>query len=171
MLTFLALGVCSALAHDPPGYARAFIGRVIGLPPEGVVVQGLDQSQLHPQPAPGVDHMCFMTGTALIKGLKTPYKVGDKIEIMVTEGDGTYLFADPTHPQQIEIWNLLSESLAFPSTSIGTRLNRRQAPPQPLRRQRLPPLAPARSTIRFPALANRKQRRVTQPPMRRREGA
>ena len=50
-----------------------------------------------------------------MRGLRTQYRVGDKIEIMVTLTDDTYvLTVDPTHPLQVGVCNTLAESLAYP---------------------------------------------------------
>jgi hypothetical protein len=118
---FLAIGFISAVASDPPGYARALIGHVISVLPEGVLVDSLPQNQLTPEPAPGVDHECFVGGTVLVHGLRTSYQVGNKIEIMVTLSDDTRVITlDPAHPLQVNICNVLSESLAFP---VGVNWN------------------------------------------------
>jgi hypothetical protein len=119
LLAFFVIGLLPVIASDPPGYARALIGRVSKIVPEGVVVDGIKQNQLHlvtPFPA-GVDHECFagIGGTSLVRGLKTPYRVGDKIEIMVTLTDDNYLLTlDSAQQVQVGICNALSESLAFP---------------------------------------------------------
>ena len=113
-----ALGLGTALADDPPGYARALIGHVTQIVPEGLIVEGVNLGQLHlGPPPPGVDHACFagVGGSSLVRGVPSKYRVGDPIEIMVTIAKGDYtLTVDPSHPLQMEICDLLNESLAFP---------------------------------------------------------
>jgi hypothetical protein len=117
LLAFFAIGLVPAVAHDPPGYPRALIGHVTKIVPQGVVVESVTQNQLRPISPfpPGVEHECFEGGTVLVRGLRTPYKVGDRIEIMITETDDTYVLnVNPTQQLQLGICNMLSEHLAFP---------------------------------------------------------
>jgi hypothetical protein len=118
MLAFSAIGLGTAFAGggDPPGYARALIGHVLNVLPEGLVVQGVNESQIHPEPGPGVDHECFagIGGIVLVRGVQTPYKAGEQIEIMVTLSDDKQIVTiDPSHPLQVDVCDRLAESLAF----------------------------------------------------------
>lgn len=118
LLAFLASGVCSAMAGDPPGYARALIGYVDRVIPEGVVVDGVKENQIHlVPPPPGIDHECFagVGGIMLVRGIGAGYQAGQKIEIMVNwTGDKFALKVDSARQLQIDACTGMTDTLAFP---------------------------------------------------------
>lgn len=117
VLALFACAMISARADDPPGYPRALIGHVKAVIHQGVIVEGVGESQLHPMPSPGIDHECFagVGGLILVHNLEGNYQPGQQIEIMVARQTATFTYSpDPSHSYQLDTCYVLSTRLAFP---------------------------------------------------------